>query len=69
MGNKKEELVKQLEFYTKEYELLCNKLDELKAKNINPNDPILLELKTAFLRNKKAIDKINKKLEKCSKKD
>ena len=64
-----EELVKELKVKEKEFELLCKKLDELKAKNINPNDPILLELKSEFLRNKKDIDRINKKLEKLNKND
>ena len=64
-----EELVKELKIKEKEFELLCKKLDELKAKNINPNDPILLDLKAEFLSNKKAIDRINRKLEKLNKND
>ncbi len=59
-------LEKELKFKEKEYKLLCAKFDELKAKNIDPNDPLLLKLKEAFVKNNQDIDKILKKLQKNS---
>lgn len=55
-------LTMELELKTKEYEKLCNKLEHLKEKNINPNAKELLLLKEQFQNNHDDIERIKKEL-------
>lgn len=55
-------LTMQLELKAREYDMLCNKLDQLKKNNINPNDERLLTIKELFQQNYEEIAEINKKL-------
>lgn len=55
-------LTMQLDLKTKEYKRLCDKLDKLKASNIDENDERLIVLKDLFELNNKQIVQINRKL-------
>ncbi|MBQ7884965.1 MAG: hypothetical protein IJ318_02590 [Clostridia bacterium] len=57
-------LTMQLELKTKEYKMLCKELDDLKAQGIDPDDPMLINLRGRFLKNNQEIAEINKKLKK-----
>ena len=56
-------LTMELELKTKEYKNLCDKLDKLKASNIDENDERLLVLKDLFDLNNKQIVEIKRQLE------
>lgn len=58
----------ELELKTKEYKNLCEELDALKNKNINPNDPALKELKEKFEKNLEEIKNIKNELKKLQEK-
>ena len=51
-----------LELRTKEYNRLCEELDELKSKNIDENAPELLDLKEMFEAIDLSITEINRQL-------
>jgi len=55
-------LTGELALKSREYKNLCDKLDKLKAKNIDENDERLLVLKELFELNNKQIVEINKQL-------
>lgn len=52
----------ELDLKTREYKKLCDKLQQLKQSNINPNDEKLLELKQLFQKNHDEIVGINKQI-------
>ena len=56
-------LTMELDLKTREYKLLCEKLEQVKKKKIDPNDERLLWLKELFIINHEEIAEINKKLE------
>ena len=60
-------LTMELEEKTKEYELLCEKLEKLKTKNIDPNDERLYAIKELFQKNHDEIVRINEELDKLLK--
>ena len=51
-------LTMELDLKAKEFNILCNKLDKLKNKNIDPNDERLLEIKKMFEKNNEEISEI-----------
>lgn len=55
-------LTMELDLKTREYKKLCDKLEQLKQNNINPNDEKLLELKQLFQKNHDKIVQINKQI-------
>ena len=55
-------LTMELDLKTREYKKLCDKLNELKEKKINPNDERLLVVKELFQKNHDDIVKINKQI-------
>ena len=57
-------LTMELDMKAMEYKKLCDELDDLKNKKIDPNDPILLELKDKFSQNLDEILKIKNELKK-----
>ena len=59
-------LVLKLELKAREFNELCKLLDEVKEKNINPNDESLLDLKEKFLNNQKEINEIKSLIEKLN---
>lgn len=61
------ELTMELDLRAREYKKLCDKLEQLKEKGINPNDKILIGLQQAFQKNQNDILKINKQIEKIKK--
>lgn len=63
------ELTMELDLRAREYKKLCDKLEQLKEKGINPNDKILIGLQQAFQKNQNDILKINKQIEKIKKQD
>ena len=52
-------LTMELDLKTREYKMLCDKLDKIKEKNIDPNDKRLLEVKKLFQQNHDDIVMIN----------
>lgn len=52
----------EMDLKTREYKLLCQKLDELKENKIDENDGRLMELKEDFQKNYEEIVEINKQL-------
>ena len=52
-------LTMELDLKTREYKKLCDKLDKLKEKRIDPNDERLLVVKELFQKNHDDIVKIN----------
>lgn len=52
-------LTMELDLKTREYKELCDKLDELKVNNIDPNDERLLAVKDLFQKNHDDIVRIN----------
>ena len=56
-------IIIELDLKTREYKFLCEKLEQVKKKKIDPNDERLLWLKELFLINHDEIVEINKKLE------
>lgn len=63
------ELTMELDLRAREYKKLCDKLEQLKEKGINPNDKILIGLQQAFQKNQNDVLKINKQIEKIKKQD
>ena len=55
-------LTMKLELKTRQYRELCNKLEKIKNKSINPNEKELLELKEIFEQNHNEITDINKQI-------
>ena len=55
-------LTMELDLKTREYKKLCDKLEQLKQSDINPNDEKLLELKQLFQENHDEIVEINRKI-------
>ena len=52
-------LTMELDFKAREYKKICDELDRLKQKKIDPNDERLLEVKELFQQNHDDIVKIN----------
>ena len=52
----------ELDLKTREYKKLCDKLDELKEKRIDPNDERLLVVKELFQKNHDDIVEINRQI-------
>lgn len=55
-------LTMELDLKTREYKKLCDKLEQLKQSDINPNDEKLLELKELFQKNYVEIVEINRQI-------
>lgn len=55
-------LTYELEIKTREYKKLCDELDALKALNIDPNHPSLLDLLKRFSANNQEIKAIQEQL-------
>ena len=55
-------LTMELDLKTREYKILCDKLDKLKANKIDPNDERLLMVKELFQKNHDEIVKIKKQI-------
>lgn len=55
-------LTMELDLKAQEYKMLCKKLEQLKAKNINENDESLKELLSQFQKNHDEIVKIKEQL-------
>ena len=62
-------LTMQLELKAREYNELCNELEQLKKSNINPNDVRLLKLEELFQQNQAEIVRINEKLKELKQAD
>lgn len=58
------DLTRELDLKTREYKKLCDKLDELKERKIDPNDERLLAVKGLFQKNHDDIVEINKQIKK-----
>lgn len=56
-------LTKELAMQVEEFKRLSARLEEYKASNIDPNDPVLLDLKEKFIKNNEAIKEIETKLQ------
>ena len=57
-------LTMELDLKTREYKKLCDKLDEVKERKIDPNDERLLAVKELFQKNHDDIVEINKQIKK-----
>ena len=57
-------LTMELDLKTREYKKLCDKLDELKERKIDPNDERLLAVKELYQKNHDDIVEINKQIKK-----
>lgn len=55
-------LTMELDLKTREYKKLCDKLEQLKQIDINPNDEKLIELKQLFEKNHNEIVEINRQI-------
>ena len=55
-------LTMELDLKTREYKKLCDKLDEIKEKKIDPNDERLLAVKDLFQKNHDDIVEINRQI-------
>ena len=55
-------LTMELDLKAREYKILCDELDKLKEKNINPNDERLFVVKELFLQNYNDIAEINRQI-------
>lgn len=62
-------LTMELDLKAREYNKLCDKLEQLEQNNINPNDEKLLKLKQLFEQNQKEISEINKQLKELKEKE
>ena len=60
-------LAMELDLKTREYRMLCDKLEELKKYNIDPNDERLLKVRDLFQKNHDEIVEINNKIKELSK--
>ena len=61
-------LTMELELKTREYKNLCDKLDKLKEKKIEPNDERLIIVKELFQKNNDEITKINMQIKELKEK-
>lgn len=52
----------QLELKTKEYKMLCDKLEKLKEQGIDLNSKDLIELRRDFIKNNQEIENIKNQL-------
>ena len=59
-------LTMKLNLKAKEFNILCNKLEEIKTKDIDPNDKRLLEVKEMFEQNYNEIVEINEQIRKLN---
>lgn len=57
-------LTMELDLKTREYRMLCDKLEKIKEKNIDPNDEKLNWLKDLFIKNYNEITTITSQLRK-----
>lgn len=55
-------LTMQLELKTKEYKILCDKLEQFKEQGIDPNSKELIVLRQDFIKNNKEITEIKNRL-------
>lgn len=55
-------LTMQLELKTKEYKMLCDKLEKLKEQGIDLNSKDLIELRRDFIKNNQEIENIKNQL-------
>lgn len=55
-------LTMELDLKTREYKKLCEKLDEIKEKGIDPNDKRLIKVKDLFQKNHNEIVEINRQI-------
>lgn len=55
-------LTMELDLKTREYKMLCEKLEIIKQRKIDENDPRLLEVKEMFQKNHDEIVKINREI-------
>ena len=62
-------LTMELDLKTREYKKLCDKLDELKEKKIDPNDERLLVVKELFQKNHDVIVEINRQIKEVKEKE
>ena len=62
-------LTMELDLKTREYKKLCDKLDELKEKRIDPNDERLLAFKELFQKNHDDIVEINRQIKEVKEKE
>lgn len=62
-------LTMELYLKTREYKKLCDKLDEIKEKKIDPNDERLLKVKDLFQKNHDDIVEINKQISEIKEKE
>ena len=62
-------LTMELDLKTREYKKLCDKLDELKEKRIDPNDERLLAVKDLFQKNHDDIVEINRQIKEVKEKE
>ena len=62
-------LTMELDLKTREYKKLCDKLDELKEKRIDPNDERLLVVKELFKKNHDDIVEINRQIKEVKEKE
>ena len=62
-------LTMQLDLKAKEFKFLCDKLEKIKQKGIDPNDKKLLEVKKMFEQNHNEIVEINKQIRKLKEED
>ena len=62
-------LTMELDLKTREYKKLCDKLDELKEKRIDPNDERLLVVKELFQKNHDVIVEINRQIKEVKEKE
>lgn len=52
----------ELELKTREYKMLCDKLENYKQQGIDPNAKELITLREEFIKNNKEITEINEQL-------
>ena len=62
-------LTMQLDLKAKEFKFLCDKLEKIKQKGIDPNDKKLLEVKKMFEQNHNEIVEINNQIKKIKEED
>ena len=55
-------LTMELDLKTREYKKLCEKLNEIKEKGIDPNDKRLIKVKDLFQKNHNEILEINRQI-------
>lgn len=55
-------LTMQLELKTKEYKILCERLEKFKAQGVDPNSKDLIDLRQEFIKNNQEIVEINNQL-------